>query len=185
MPGGAAGQVRRGITLQALRAALRSPTPLAALRELAFPPPLPPVAPLPQLALWVVDAEGLPPRPWRIYADDVFDCRALNCRGMVARVCVVRQQVTDMQRTEQASRGQGTDFPSCDSRKCAQGRGIREALDPRANVAWRGAGPGKRFQPSRRDVESLAAARARKRAVGLLDRAPTIDAPSEAVEGEG
>lgn len=139
--------------------------------------------PLPgQRALWVVDAEGLPPRPWRLDPDDVFDCRTLGCRGLKVRECVVRQIATDVQRTTQASRGQGTIHPSCDSRKCAQGRGNREALDREADVTWRGRGPGKRWDRGGSKGACQLAARSRLAAVGMLDSPPSLDEPPEEVE---
>jgi hypothetical protein len=139
----------------------------------------------PQLALWVRDADGLPPRPWRIHPDDHFDCKVLGCKGLRARVCVARQQATDIQRTRQTSRGQGTDYPSCDTRRCAQGRGIREALDRRESVTWKGAGPGGRFERLAKDVAKQEAARRRLRETGLLDEAPSMDQPPAAVESGG
>lgn len=148
------------------------------------PTPGPPAETLPgQLVLWVVDGEGLPPRPWRVLPDDVFDCVALGCRGMAVRTCVVRQLATDAQRTGQSSRGQGTEHPSCDTRKCAQGRGIRGALDPAAAVTWQGAGPGGRFARPRRQQEQDAA-RTRQERVGLLDpvRCLDVDPDPSAVE---
>ena len=136
--------------------------------------PGPADAPIPgQRALWVVDSPGLPPRPWRILPETRFNCHTLGCDGMEARTCVLRQLSTDAQRTEQASRGQGTDFPSCDSRKCAQGRGIREALyDPEGAVRWRGVGPGGRFDVSR---GGSGASRRRHEREGLLDAVRILD----------
>lgn len=133
-----------------LRAAESALDFMRRMRALAFPEPPPTPPAIPQLVFWSVDADGLPPRPWRIEPDDVFDCVALGCKGLSARTCVARQQATDAQRTQQASRGQGTDYPLCDSRKCAQGRAIREALEPRMAARWRGVGPGGRFAGARR-----------------------------------
>ncbi len=97
-----------------------------------------------QLVLWAIDGEGLPPRPWRIGPDFSFRCAALRC-PITAGECVERQKVTDAQRpsgdarSSSGRRCQVSDFPSCDTLRCAQGRGIREALDPSADVAWQGA----------------------------------------------
>jgi hypothetical protein len=156
-----------------------------------------------QLALWVVDGDGLPPRPWRLSPDDVFNCITLGCR-MSVRECVRRQMVTDAQRMDQggrksqwASRGQGGDFPSCDTKKCAQGRGNRQALAPAAGVEWKGAGPGGRCLPERPRAEREAqkAARMKLGRVGLLDELRVLDlsedpspeseraGPTRAVEG--
>jgi hypothetical protein len=151
---------------------------------LSAPAPQEQAAPPPQLGLWVVDGEGLPPRPWRIGPDDRFDCLVLGCEGVLARTCVTRQLVTEAQRTEQKSRGQGTDYPACDTRKCAQGRGIRAALEPNASVEWSGTGPGKRFQGEKRRKEKAAqdAARARQERAGLLDEVRTLDVDPDPVE---
>jgi hypothetical protein len=51
----------------------------------------------------------------------------------------------------QGSRGQGGEHPSCDS-KCPQGRAIRDALDPKRRITWRGAGPGGRFTAHKTDL---------------------------------
>jgi hypothetical protein len=75
-------------------------------------------------------------------------CEALE-GDVPACVCIARQAKSDIQRTQQTSRGQGTDHPSCDSRTCEQGRRIREALDPASGVTWKGAGPGGRFERGR------------------------------------
>ena len=155
----------------------------ARMRALAFPEPAP-TPELPQLVFWIVDADGLPERPWRILASDLFRCRTLAC-FVEARVCVARQLASDLQRTRDTWRGEASDYPHCVTAQCAQGRGIREALDPAAAVQWRGVGPGRRFVHARRDAASVAKARARKRASGLLDDAPTIDTPAGPVEEEG
>lgn len=172
---------KRTVTLSVLRAVLRAPSPLAALRALAWPEPPKVAAPLPQLALWVVDADGLPARPWRLYADSVVACTTLRCT-LYAAQCVARQKASDIQRTKDTWRGEASAYPHCVTEKCAQGRGVRAALDPAAQVAWRGAGPGGRFERSRRDVEDVARARARQRATGLLDEVPSIDGPAEPAE---
>jgi hypothetical protein len=66
--------------------------------------------------------------------------------NLPVHICVTRQRVTDLQRTQQASRGQGSDYPLCDSRTCSQGRAMRERLNPDAPITWQGSGPGGRFQ---------------------------------------
>jgi hypothetical protein len=78
-----------------------------------------------------------------------FRCDRLDGEDVPACVCIARQAKSDVQRTQQTSRGQGTDHPSCDSRTCEQGRRIREALDPDSSVTWKGAGPGGRFERGR------------------------------------
>lgn len=78
-----------------------------------------------------------------------FRCETLAVDNLPVHVCVTRQRVTDLQRTQQASRGQGTDYPHCDSRTCAQGRAFREQLSPRVAMGWKGAGPGGRFDRGR------------------------------------
>lgn len=78
-----------------------------------------------------------------------FRCERLSVDNLPAHICVTRQKVTDLQRTQQASRGQGTDYPLCDSRTCTQGRTVREQLSPTAEMAWQGAGPGGRFERGR------------------------------------
>lgn len=173
---------RRAVTLRMLRVALRAPNPLALIRGIAFPEPPPPTTPIPQLSLWVVDADGLPPRPWRLAPDATVECRTLKCTLAACR-CVARQMASDVQRTKDTWRGEASAYPHCVTDRCAQGRGVRAALDPSAGVTWRGAGPGKRFEASRRDVEAVARARARQRAEGLLDEAPTIDGPIGPGEG--
>lgn len=178
MPAAAITSGKRTVPLQALRAALRSANPMALIRSMAWPePPAEPV-PLPQLALWVVDGEGLPLRPWRLYADSEIDCRALGC-SLSAGVCVTRQLASQVQRTKDTWRGEASSYPTCVTERCAQGRGIREALDPAAGVSWRGCGPGGRFEPAKRGGEGVARAKARLGAVGLLDNVSTCDGPAE------
>lgn len=172
---------KRTVTLGMLRAVLRAPSPLAALRALAWPEPPKEPAPLPQLALWVVDADGLPARPWRLYAESPVACSTLKCT-LYAAQCVARQQASDLQRTKDTWRGEASNYPHCVTEKCAQGRGVREALAPAERPSWRGAGPGGRFERSRRDVEDLARARDRQRRAGLLEGVPTIDGPDDPAE---
>lgn len=113
-------------------------------------------------------------------------CERLDGEELPAHVCVARQVASDIQRTQQASRGQGTEFPTCDSRKCEQGRAIRKALDPRAPVSWEGAGPGGRFQRdrSRKEKAEQDVARAKLERAGLLEpvRVLDIDRDPEAAE---
>ena len=78
-----------------------------------------------------------------------FRCERLDVNNVAVHTCVTRQRVTDLQRTQQASRGQGTDYPLCDSRTCTQGRSLRERLNPNAPMAWQGTGPGGRFERGR------------------------------------
>lgn len=113
-----------------------------------------------------------------------FNCTRLAVNGLPAHICVTRQKVTDAQRTQQASRGQGTDYPLCDSRTCEQGRRVRLALDPAGAVRWRGAGPGGRFAKDRPAAEREAqrAVRERMRLAGMLDEVPTLDAMPGEVE---
>lgn len=127
-----------------------------------------------QSTLWVQDAPELPARPWRVSERYEFHCVALNCQHMTAHNCALRQAVTERQRTLQASRGQGTEYPHCDTLKCAQGRGIREALGPGVNVTWHGAGPGGRFE---RGQPGRGAQVAREHS-----RVPTLDEPPREAE---
>jgi hypothetical protein len=166
-----------------------------ALLDIVKPPkPVAPAAP-PQRALWVIDGEGLPPRPWRVGPDDRFDCVALGCRGLEVRVCIARQQASQAQRMKQhgrrsqwASRGQASEYPHCVTETCQQGRGFREALDPVADVAWRGRGPGGRFErgvsgPKR--WKSQLAARQQQAREGLLEPVRVLDIDGDPVEREG
>jgi hypothetical protein len=114
--------------------------------------------------------------------DARFECIAL-CSVVTVGVCIARQAATDCQRTTQTSRGQGTAYPSCDSRKCAQGRHIRERFDPDARVTWRGEGPGGRFTARRYQADQEAARQAQKRS-GLLDEVPTLDGIVDAVQSD-
>jgi hypothetical protein len=90
-----------------------------------------------------------PPSTQLLFAFLTIHCERLNVTALPACICVTRQRVTDLQRTQQASRGQGTDYPLCDTRTCAQGRSVRERLDPNAPMTWQGAGPGGRFERER------------------------------------
>lgn len=143
-------------------------------------------APVPQLALWVIDSDGLPPRPWRLYRDSVVHCAAYGC-PVPAHICVVRQLASEVQRTHDTHRGQASDYPACNTARCAQGRGVRAALDPTDEVIWNGEGAGKRAGRSKRRKEKRKqeAARARLERVGLLDEVRTLDIhPDPVVEEE-
>lgn len=83
-----------------------------------------------------------------------FRCEKLSVDNLPVHICVTRQRVTDLQRTQQASRGQGTDYPLCDSKTCTQGRTLRERVSPRTEMAWQGAGPGGRFERGRTRLPS-------------------------------
>ena len=140
-----------------------------------------------QRALWVVDAEGLPPRPWRVAPEDVFDCLTLGCRNVRVAQCVARQKANDIQRTEQPSRGQSSDFPGCDTRRCAQGRGIREALDSISSLnGERGPTRGSRGFGLRRrdrtDTRAQGLARERQERAGLLDVPRILDQDPDPTE---
>lgn len=91
---------------------------------------------------------------------------------------MLRQSACERQRTQQTSRGQGTEFPSCDG--CPQGA---EVAREHGSVEWRGQGPGGRFDRRTLRWRQLLAAR-RLRQEGLLDEVPTCDAePAEEAAG--
>jgi hypothetical protein len=137
------------------------------------------------LSLWVLDAPDLPPRPWRVGADYEFRCLTLGC-DVRAKTCVIRQLASAQQRTRDTWRGQGTDYPHCVTEDCAQGRGIREALDPETKLAWRGAGLHGRFGQRRTsDVAAQQDAKRRLRVVGALDDISTLDVDPGPVESDG
>ena len=152
-------ELRRATTLVAMgdRSAA-----LAILRSLSRPPPQSTPEPTAQLVLAFV----------------TFRCERLSTDGVQAHTCVTRQRVTDLQRTQQLSRGQGTDYPTCDTRSCEQGRLMRELLGSSAPMTWQGSGPGGRFERerSRAGVAAQAEAREHQRRVGLLAPVPTVDA---------
>lgn len=122
-----------------------------------------------------------------ILAFVTFRCDALKADDVPVHVCVTRQKVTEIQRTQQGTRGQGTEYPLCDTRSCAQGRAIREALGPNVKIAWNGGGFGGRFQRERppREIIAQLAARDRLASAGLLRDIPTVDGCPVAVESEG
>ncbi len=107
-------------------------------------------------------------------------CARLACT-LRARICLARQAAAAAGRTLQASRGQGSLFPSCDG--CPQGTALREALDPRGLVTWHGAGAGwlDRFARGRARSECAAqeAARERQERAGLLTIVPWLDEPPQ------
>lgn len=168
-----------GVTFSVLRKALQSPNPLAVLRGIAFPEQAPEPERRSQLALWVVDDEGLPPRPWLICGNTPIDCRTLGCKSLLARVCVARQAASDAQRTRDTWRGQGFDYPHCVTEKCAQGRAIRNALDPTHVMRWRGAGANLRFDKGRRDAVQQYEAKVRMQWAGLLEDVRSMDEARE------
>lgn len=108
-------------------------------------------------ALKVPPLRAVPvPSAQLLFAFTTFRCERLSVDNLPAHICVTRQKVTDLQRTQQASRGQGTDYPLCDSRTCTQGRCVREQLHPEASMSWQGAGPGGRFERGRsRSVDGV------------------------------
>lgn len=110
-----------------------------------------------------------------------FRCAALDVERMQIGTCIDRQRITEAQRTEQSSRGQGTDYPHCDSLRCAQGRTLREMVDP-TDVQWRGQGPGGRFAKDRYTGRDANRARERLRVVGLLDEVRILDLHPDPVE---
>jgi hypothetical protein len=171
------------ISYAKVRAILRLPNPIAAIKGIVFPEPTPTPRQAPQLTLWIIDGEGLPPRPWRIQPHEVINCVTLHGTIPACR-CVARQLASDVQRpTKDTWRGKASDYPHCVTSLCAQGRGVREALDPGSHVTWRGAGPGGRFDSGRRYTISMAMAKAKQEAQGMLEDVPTCD--MQAREGEG
>jgi hypothetical protein len=180
------------VSVAALRRILSGENPVAELRALVAPRPRPTPAAVPQLRLWVVDGDGLPERPWRVRRDTVVECLTLGSTRegkripalLPAHVCVARQLASECQRTKDTWRGEASAYPSCVTERCAQGRGIREALDPDASVKFRGAGPGGRFERGRKDVAKQHAAKARLRAKGLLEDVRVLDVDPDPVESE-
>lgn len=146
------------------------------------PPERPDVLPG-QLALWVVDAEGLPERPWRLPDSTRFACRALACT-VTARECAFRQAVSAVSRTGDTWRGQASEFPSCSAR-CAQGRGIAAALSPatlaeiREEAARHARHRGAELSPAQKAAQERA--RKRMEREGLLDPTPSLDGGPEPV----
>lgn len=99
-----------------------------------------------------------------------------------ARICLLRQLVTDRQRptvvglrSAVGRRCSVSVFPSCDTATCSQGRAVREALDPARAQTWRGRGLGGRFDGGRGDLAAQLAAHARLRLVGMLEVVPSCD----------
>jgi hypothetical protein len=145
-----------------------------AAADVLRPPPPPLAHGSAQRVFWGVDADGLPVRPWRVDPADIVQCVALH-GDVPAHICVARQVASDAQRTTDLERGQASDYPHCVTARCAQGRGIREALDPTCRPTWRGAGPNGRFDRGRHDAPEQREAYQRKAAVGLVDAVPSID----------
>ncbi|MCM2332759.1 MAG: hypothetical protein NDI82_02295 [Anaeromyxobacteraceae bacterium] len=102
-------------------------------------------------------------------------CQTLHA-VVPASCCVLRQLVSERQRTRDVWRGQGSDHPTCTER-CAQGVAIRAELAGALPAAWRGVGPGHRFTRTRDDVEAQYRARMRQERSGLLAPVPTVDLP--------
>ncbi len=175
---------KMSLALARLRIILRLENPMPVLRALAYPEPPVKCPELPQAELWVVDASGLPPRPWRVHPESRFDCTTLGCQGLQVKVCVARQLASEKQRTKDSWRGEGGDFPHCVTEKCAQGRGLREALAPGVKVSWLGAGPGKRFDRGRKGRALQIAAQIRQRRIGLLDRVRVLDLDPDPTGGD-
>ncbi len=114
----------------------------------------------------------------------MVDCATLGC-PVLAAVCVARQKASDVQRTQDSHRGEASEYPSCVSERCAQGRGVRLALDPHAEVAWRGEGFGRRTSFRSRNKQALQnAARARLERAGLLEEVRTLDIDPDPVTPE-
>lgn len=128
-----------------------------------------------QLSMWLIDADGLPERPWRLDPSEKFTCTKLNCKNLTVGTCVLRQQISDVQRNRAASyRGQGSQYPHCVTEHCEQGRGIRLALGNGIRIPWAGAGAGQRFEKMRSVIEQ-SDARKRLARVGLLEKVRTLD----------
>jgi hypothetical protein len=175
--------------LALVRAARNAGGYLGRLGDAAFsvlrPAPPPPSHALLQRVFWGVDADGIPVRPWRLKGDDYIECVALGC-DVPARVCVARQKASDAQRTKDTWRGEASEYPSCVTERCAQGRGVREALEPGEDLPWRGAGPGKRFVSRRKtDCGPQQAARKRLQRSGMLDRERLLDVDPDPVRPKG
>jgi hypothetical protein len=120
-----------------------------------------------------------------IAPQSLIRCSTLAC-SLRAQICVVRQLASDRQRTHDTWRGIASEYPSCRTDRCAQGKAVREALEASATGsrrAWAGEGPGGRWLPLRSDLAEQHAARERLASVGLLRDVPSFDEPpSEASE---
>lgn len=163
------------IPVAIVRKVLSGELPMAFLRSYVMPVARATPTGL-QLSLWVVDQDGLAARPWKLDPALEFRCQSLGCTLKVG-TCVLRQQISDAQRTRTASRGQGTQYPHCVTERCAQGRGIRLALGPGIHIPWSGIGQGKRLQAglSPQQKRSQREAQARQQAAGLLDEVTVLD----------
>lgn len=131
-------------------------------------PPAPSPAQFPELAAASPAAGGLTP-------DTPIACRTLHAI-VPARCCVLRQLLSQRQRTADTWRGIASEHPSC-THRCAQGVAIREELAAAMGAAWRGAGPGRRFIRTRDNQEEQHRARKRQERRGLLTPVPTVDQP--------
>lgn len=104
--------------------------------------------------------------------DDLFPCSTLHCSKVLARVCIARQRVGDIE-TRDTWRGQAARYPHCVTRRCAEGRLVRSRIGERPELA------GDRRERPRVAGEAAAvlppqqrAAKRRLEAVGLLDEVP-------------
>lgn len=125
----------------------------------------------------------------RLDPSHTFVCRALDCEQVPAHVCLVRQLTNQVQRTEQASRGQASEHPACDTRRCEQGRAIRAALDPVYVETLKEAAQSRGgFHRERKrrgaDAALQEAARARQERAGLLEEVRTLDVDRDPVDEE-
>lgn len=122
-----------------------------------------------------------------IHPAHVIVCRTLGCEVLPAGVCVARQVASEVQRTKDTWRGNAGDYPHCVTEKCAQGRAVREALDPTAAALWKGEGAGGRIvaRRSRKELAAQEKARSAKERVGLLDEVRVVDVHPDPAGEEG
>jgi hypothetical protein len=116
--------------------------------------------------------------------DDLVPCDKLHST-IPARVCVMRQRISDLQTTQDHHRGTSTEYPHCVTARCALGRHRREILDPDHTHPDRSSSLVSRRRFSKSEQAAQLAARARKAKVGLLDETSTVDGLTPAVESEG
>ncbi len=109
-------------------------------------------------------------------------CDRLHAAIVPVACCLLRQDAAARGRTLQASRGQGTLFPSCDG--CPQGAAVRARVVGGGEIRWEGSGPGHRFDRGRDGMAAQHAARRRLLLVGALDIPPSLDEPPEPDEAE-
>lgn len=112
--------------------------------------------------------------PEQLSPSAAIHCRRLQCT-LPARACVLRQLVSDRQRTRDTWRGVAGEYPSCVTRTCAQGREVRAAVEAAGALRWRGAGLHGHWSPLRGDVRAQNEARQRLARVGALDPVSSID----------